>query len=261
MAELDGPRVTRRLESIEERLRRLERSATVISSTQTLVTFDDAGKPITKLGKTSDSLYDLDVFDNSGNRRVRVGELTSTGRYGLEVYSTGNTVEMRAGRLASSTGYGLEVRRSDGAMVKMANYLTPAAANVDTAQSLSTAGTSWRDLATSGPSVSVTIGPAKRALVWITCGFSTPNGAETSAGFNVVQSGSTTVAASVNRAIITSANSLGSPDALAEQQGSAYLVTSTMGLSSGAATFKMLYRDRFVGGGSFYARNIVVQPF
>lgn len=134
------------------------------------------------------------------------------------------------------------------------------AANAIAARTPSTAGgpgagetttsTSYTDLTTSGPAVTVTTGTS--ALVIIAARMTnTTSGSECAASYEV--SGATTSAASDARALAFNASS-GSPNLRAS---AAYLHT---GLTAGSNTFTMKYRVS-AGTGTFTYRNITVIPF
>lgn len=119
---------------------------------------------------------------------------------------------------------------------------------VDTAQS--TTSTSYTDLATVGPSVTVNSGP--KALVLVACGIlSDTNSAAAFAGYEI--SGATSRAASDTEAIeldgITANNTL--------RTSIASLAT---GLTTGANTFTMKYRAGS-NTATYSNRQIVVIPF
>jgi hypothetical protein len=117
-------------------------------------------------------------------------------------------------------------------------------ATVDTVES--TAITTYTNLATSGPQVTVTTGT--QALVWINSrSLNTTGGSPALASFEV--SGATTIAASDNRACYV--------DLAASEIVRTCTVTLQTGLTPGSNTFKMVYR---AGGGSasFAYRHIVV---
>lgn len=112
-----------------------------------------------------------------------------------------------------------------------------------------TTSASFTDLATVGPSVTVTIGPNGMALVILTSHFYT-----TSAGgiaYNgFVASGANTIAASATRSLLSKTGS-GSEEIAASW---IYLAT---GLTPGSTTFKMQYQVN-AGTGNFSDRHIQV---
>lgn len=117
---------------------------------------------------------------------------------------------------------------------------------VETAQPIISAGT-YQDLATAGPSVTITTGA--QAMVWINAYVShTGTNQSTRVSFEV--SGATTVAASDTWAIFTQTTGAG----IAQRMGRARLVT---GLTPGSNTFKMKYLSATTGA-TFRWRRIQV---
>jgi hypothetical protein len=214
------------IDQLRRRVQQLESTRNFVSKDGTFTVYDSNGKPILVMGKQSDGKYGLSVFDASGTRQNRVGELSS--------------------------GYGIEALNPAGVPVALDDLaFSMAAARVDTSETKA-AGGGFGDLATAGPSVTVDIGPLGRALVHITCGITTPSGGQGKAGYAV--SGASSIAADAFSAVIVG----GEPGQTAINQcGSTYLVT---GLSAGSNTFTMKYAA--TGGTiTFYARTIAVQPF
>lgn len=127
-------------------------------------------------------------------------------------------------------------------------WRTPSQATVSTLQS--TTSTSYTNLSTSGPAVTVTTGT--RALVIISC--SLQNNSTNSSYMSYAVSGATTVAATDAVAI---RHRDGSGSSGEEQMSRAYLHTS---LTAGSNTFTAKYR--VIGGtGSYQNRDITVIPF
>ena len=122
-------------------------------------------------------------------------------------------------------------------------------ATVATNQSTST--TSYTDLTTTGPAVTITIPASGQALVTVTCDlFNTTAGAFAFAGFAL--SGTNTVAASDAQALFhkdTSTNG---------EMSASYTILLT-GLSTGSTTFTMKYKASG-GTASFINRRIIVEP-
>ncbi len=127
--------------------------------------------------------------------------------------------------------------------------LAPQKANVDTSET--TSSNNFTDLATSGPSVTATIGANGLALVILSCstGNDTANG-QTLIGF--VASGTNTIAPVDTKAIVYTQVSGGGQMACSQ----AFLLT---GLAAGSTTFKMQYRAGSHQG-VFQNRNIAVIP-
>jgi hypothetical protein len=121
---------------------------------------------------------------------------------------------------------------------------TPASAIVATSQN--TTSTSYVDLATVGPSVSVTTGPAAVVMIYN----ANVNAAGTSSSLMSFEvSGATSQAPNDNMAI-------GAASTVGSRAGASFLVT---GLNAGTNTFTCKYR---VGGstGTFVDRRIAVLP-
>lgn len=110
-----------------------------------------------------------------------------------------------------------------------------------------TTSTTFADLATVGPSVTITIGPSGCALVLWRCGLY-KTAAQKFVGIDV--SGANTIAPVDNE-------SIRKDDATFTQtQSRAKLFT---GLTPGSTTFKMKYRTNS-GTGNFFSRNLTVIP-
>jgi hypothetical protein len=120
----------------------------------------------------------------------------------------------------------------------------PASATATVATSQTTTSTSYTDLATAGPAVTVTTGT--KALVSISAAF--VNSTTNQAWFSFAVSGATTVAASDTfGALLTSTGYFAF--------SRTFMLT---GLSPGSNTFTMKYRDAAVGTATFENRNIIV---
>jgi hypothetical protein len=127
-------------------------------------------------------------------------------------------------------------------------FRTPSGASVNTQQS--TTSTSYTNLATNGPAVTVTTGT--RALVIINCSMLNSSTNSSFASFAVT--GATSVSATDDYAI---RHRDGTGSSGEEHMGRAHLFTS---LTAGSNTFTMKYR--VIGGtGSFDNREIIVIPF
>ena len=132
-----------------------------------------------------------------------------------------------------------------GAVVLATAIPTPSGATVATSEA--TSSTTYTDLTTSGPAVTVTVSSTK-ALVTVTTRLSGGNGGATCfMGFAV--SGSTTVAAADEQTVMSTGTS-------AIQESATYLVT---GLTAGSNTFTAKYK---AGSNTctFLNRNIIVTP-
>jgi hypothetical protein len=229
MAELDGPRITRRLESLEQRLAKLERFGNVITSTQTVQTFDANGKVITKLGKQSDSLYGLVINNSSGIEQVRLGEVAA-GRYDLAI---------RPSTLSGVTQ-----------LIRASNFAT-----VNTQIGSATGIASTAFVTGTAVSVKVNIGPAGRAVVML--------GAEIDCGpgeggyVSFKTTGAVTTLADDSR----SAHFVnGSTHGLAVDTASVARIHLLSALSTGDTTFTLQQRSTSGGTVFFRQRALTVWP-
>lgn len=201
------------------------------------------------------------IKDNSGNTIIELGK-TSDGRYGLRVNDTSGNPQIRLGQLASSSAYGLEAIGPSGVLTTLSNYIFgPQTASV--AADESTSSTTYTDLTTVGPSVTVDIPTAGRVLVLWGCEArfddNTTNGAM-GAYASVALSGNNTIAASdswrsgyYQQQLNTTSNNI-------EFHGAQIHVFS--GLTPGNTTFTMKYRV-FDGTKTarFITRTIAVHLF
>lgn len=112
-----------------------------------------------------------------------------------------------------------------------------------------TASTTYADLATAGPAVTVDIGPSGKALVSIGAGMYT---GATGKNVGVAISGATT------RAAPDFGNTLRKDDAtFTSKSALAYLET---GLNPGSTTFTMKYKSLGGTNGNFFDRTLTVVP-
>jgi hypothetical protein len=212
--------------------------------------FDQAGGPVLLgVGKNVSGRYGMEAYDSAGHALLGVGRNPS-GKYGLEVYDTGGIVQLRVGELASSVGYGMEAVDSNGKLVTLLNL----AFGMD-ADSLnafeSTSSTTFTNLATTGPTVTVDINTSGRALVIISANCLGPSGVTAGIGYAV--SGATTVAATTARVLEG-----GFSTAWAMQSTAVFLQT---GLNAGSNTFQCKYIAN--GGSASFGpyRGLTVMPF
>lgn len=171
------------------------------------------------------------VYDNNGKPRIRLGKL-SNGSYGMEsIDAAGVAVDLDA------LAFGAET------------------ATVTTAQT--TTSTSYTDLATAGPAVTVTVGPAGKAIVFIAAACRPGNPGPASANASFAVSGATTVAAADTSAI-TVGVTVGTPQIAVSPSG-IFMVT---GLNPGSNTFTMKYRSADAADTAEFAnRSILVLPY
>jgi len=128
-----------------------------------------------------------------------------------------------------------------------ADKLSTGVSTATVATSQTTASTTMTDLATVGPSVTVTIGANGLALVIMTCGISNSASNATRVGYAV--SGNSTVAASDSTALVATGTNTIAPSVV-------FLAT---GLTAGSNTFTLKY-DVSGGTGTFSGRVITVLP-
>lgn len=128
---------------------------------------------------------------------------------------------------------------------------TGGASTASVATSQTTTSTSYTDLTTAGPSVTVTIGSSGLALVTLSADmYNGTSGAYAFTSF-VVSGGNTVAASDANG--ISVGGSTANPEILI---GRTVLLT---GLTAGSTTFKLQYRVSG-GTGTFINRNIAVVP-
>ena len=175
-------------------------------------------------------------YDAAGHPRVRQGPLPD-GNYGLAVYSPANDgtyVEL------SNLGFGLQ------------------SAEVSTSQGTTSAGT-YVDLATAGPSVTVTVGTSGRALVSASAlMFPGASGAGNTSDTAFVGLSIDGGAPGNSLAQFTGASGTGVSNNGSGTIGGQVLVT---GLSAGSHTCKLQYTTLNGTFTSFQNRVITVQPF
>ena len=149
---------------------------------------------------------------------------------------------MSIGRLASTASYATANSPTFTGTVSWAGATLPAStATVDTNQS--TTSTSFTDLATAGPAVTVVTGT--KALVTVTCRLYHNTGGYASAmGYAI--SGATTVAAAIETALITN------------NQMRASVSRVVTGLTAGSNTFTAKYESQDAGTSNFMYRQISV---
>lgn len=239
-------------------------------ATQTL---DGTGVEVLRVGQFADGRYGLRAPNTAGNSvelaqdavRVRdtanrsIVELgkASDGRYGLRVNDTAGAAQIRAGELAAG-GYGLEAVDAAGKLVKLsALAFGMTVASVPALQS--TASTSYTDLATVGPSVTVTIGDSGRCLVIVSAHIligDTDLSLDGYASFAV--SGATSISAGDANSLITGTGIISS-QYVGEKLAASRIVPLT-GLNAGSHTFTMKYRTS-TGTSFFTNRSIAVLPY
>jgi hypothetical protein len=121
------------------------------------------------------------------------------------------------------------------------------------ATSQTTASTTYTDLATVGPSVTVTIPASGKALVTVTGSLTNAtNAAQSNMGFAIT--GATTQAASDTQALVVKN---GGAQAILVQGSATFFIS---GLNTGSTTFTAKYRVSASSTGTFVNRSIIVVP-
>ncbi len=200
-----------------------------------LVIQDTSGNPLIVVGTAPDSRVGILVNDNTGDPQVRIGQLASGG-YGLEaVDASGDLVQL------STLAFGL---------ASSFLQIFPAEA---------TSSTSFTDLATVGPSVTVEIGNSGRALVILSALITTSASRGGVMGFAV--SGATAIAPDQNHSLAFNAQDTNPTSNVGgNYQGSA--VFEVTNLNPGSNTFTCKYMTMFSGGVAFGPyRAIAVLPY
>lgn len=179
--------------------------------------------------------------------------LTGTGAVATD------TIWDAAGDLVQGTGADTATKLSAGTAGQVLKSAGAAAANTwsspgefvtgnaKVATTQTTTSTSFADLATTGPSVTVTVGASGKVLLHIKSRMA--NTAADDCYIGVAVSGATTTAAATMLAISLAANKLG-------EVGTTTMIT---GLATGSTTFKMQYAVAS-GTGTFTNRELTVAP-
>jgi hypothetical protein len=132
------------------------------------------------------------------------------------------------------------------------NAITADALTADVAANEQTTSTTYTDLATAGPSVTLSFVNGQGALVWIACRMSHSVGGGSAAVASFVATGAVSVAAG-------DANGIEINDAVAGITLSR--PTWVTAGSTGSATFTMKYKVKTSGTGTFLERRIIVKKF
>jgi len=227
------------LQGFEQRLIDLERAPRNFIRDAALTIVDADDNPIVVLGKQSDGLYNLSVFDDSGVRQSRVGQL-SGGGYGIEdINGAGDTVTLE------QLAFGL------------------VAATVATNEAVS--GGSYTDPATPGPAVTVNIGSSGRALVLLSTrigSLSVATGQIDQARMSFAVSGATTLAPDDSRCALATLGLSSGATGTAQWSGSLSRAFVLDGLNPGSNTFTAKYATNDVAVSvNFVNRLIAVWPF
>lgn len=193
----------------------------------------------------------LIVYNSFGDKIVELGECAD-GRHGLQVYKDNGIRVARAGELASSVNEGIEVINDLGQLVRIDTLaFGTEAASISTFQQ--TSSSTYVNLATVGPFVTVDIGTSGRALVFVSAWVNNGGAALGNAGasYDVGGPGGYFSAAGTFRGIYY----------VGSQQVRMSAVSLMTGLNAGANTFQMKYRGNGSDLAGFSDRTIAVYPF
>lgn len=192
----------------------------------------------------------LIVYNANGNKIVELGEC-SDGRHGLQVYKDNGTRVARIGELQSGSE-GIEVIGDLGELVRV-NTLAfgMQAASITTVQSR--IGTTFGDMITVGPSVTVTVGNSGRMIVGVGAWCNALSGNNAYASFDVAGPSGYLLAASAFRSVAAAAAGIvgASKMFLVDGLPQAGSYTVTMKYSSLSGTDLAQFGDR----------HLVVIPF
>lgn len=183
----------------------------------------------------------LSVFDNSANKKAEIGKL-------------------------SDGDYGVALVNSSGQLTKLSNVVFgPTSNQVSTKEGLPAPSSSFTNLATVGPSVTVNIGQTGRALVIVTCNFDYQCINDVGGGvmsFQVTGPGPTT-SPSDQRSVMNNINSATSSGTVVLQfYGRQSATIFLTGLTPGSNTFTAKYRNVSTTNMVFFEdREITVLPY
>lgn len=212
------------VDQLRRRTQQLENTKNFVSKDGTFTVYDASGNPIIVMGKQSDSKYNLSVFDTAGVLQTRIGEL-SDGSYGVEDLDAGGTAVLLSS-LAFGQGYD-EVLTSQG-----------------------TTSTSYTDLATVGPTVTLNVGATGKVIaVWSAITTLSATGASASVAISI--DGGAPGAAT---GFVSNFTGSGGSGACAVRQ--------ITGLSAGSHTFRLKYlSSNGAVTATFQNRSLLVLPF
>lgn len=219
------------------------------SSTGVLSVIGSGGIKVSGGGNVEITDGALIIKNASGNKIVEIGECADN-RHGIQVYKDNGVRVARIGELASGTE-GIEViDEVTGELVRVSTLAFGTVAHtISTPES--TAVTSFTNLATVGPFVTVNIGNSGRAIVMISSGINAGAAGGASIGVDIAGPGGWFWGAGGNRTLSVEDGNW--------SLGKSFLVE---GLVAGANTFQMKYMNG-AGAGSalFYDRHIAVMPY
>ena len=181
------------------------------------------GTPVVELGQQGDGTYGLEVFDPSRNLRVQVGELNTSGDFGIRVFD--------------SAGAGMAILPSYDATV--------------TTQEATTS-TSYTDLTTPGPEVTIQVGSSGRVQVTASAFIQVPVQTSQAGGFV----GVSVDGATPSEDLVYLFNSIGVAGGYLAGSYSATTIIS--GLSQGSHTLKLQYRCYASATGADFANRFIL---
>ncbi len=181
------------------------------------------GTPVIELGQQYDGTYGLEVFDEQRYLRVQVGELNTNGDYGIRVFD--------------QAGAGMAILPSYDATV---------------ATQQSTTSTTYVDLATVGPEVTIQVGSSGRVQVAASAFIQVPVQTSQAGGFVGVSVDG--VAPSAD--LVYLLNSIGVAGGYLAGSYSATTILS--GLSQGSHTLKLQYRCYGAATGADFANRFLL---
>ena len=183
----------------------------------------NVGTPLIQLGQQADGTYGLEVFDPACNLRVQIGELDAAADYGL--------------RVLDSTGAGMAL-------------LPPYDANIATQES--TTSTTYTDLTTVGPEVTIQVGSSGRVQVTASAFIQVPVQTTQAGGFV----GINIDGAAPSGDFVYLFNSIGVAGGYLA--GSYSATTILTGLSQRSHTLKLQYRAYASATGADFAERFIV---
>ena len=183
----------------------------------------NVGTPLIQLGQQYDGTYGLEVFDPDRNLRVQLGELDTAGDYGL--------------RVLDAAGQGQALLPSYDATVSTQE---------------STTSTTYTDLATVGPEITVQVGSSGRVQVTASAFIQVPVQTSQAGGFV----GISIDGAAPSRDFVNLFNSIGVAGGYLA--GSYSATTILTGLSQGSHTLKLQFRCYASATGANFAERFIV---
>lgn len=216
------------LRDLDRRLVALERSPQLTSASikdGALTIYNSAGQPIVVLGKQANGRYGLRTYDAAGVLRAALGELDD-GTYDLAGYDAAGANAVKLSTLAFGQGF---------------DYIATGEATTSTVDA---------DLATVGPTVTVTVGASGRVLAMFSA-ITTVSATGASASFGI----------SVDGAAVAAASGFVHNFGAGSGGSGAAAVRQITGLTPGSHTFRLKYKSTNGTSVSFSNRSLLVLPF